>query len=263
MSAPGATLPSGTVLLSGVVGSTAYGFAHAGSDIDRLGLFAVPTEELHGLHRPAESHVGTAPDVTLHEAAKWCRLALSCNPTASELVWLPEELYETTTPLGRELVGIRSSFLSAPAVRKAYLGYADQQFRKLLTRDTTDPATRRRAAKHARHLVRLVEQAVRLHRTGRNLIRLPDPERVRDLGGRIADHPATAEHLLADAADRLARPGVLPEAPDPRPAEAWLRRVRAAHYSPPYCPPYSSAQAAPPAPGAPGQSTGGALGPTG
>ncbi|MFJ9844613.1 DNA polymerase beta superfamily protein [Kitasatospora sp. NPDC101155] len=245
----------GTVLLSGIVGSTAYGFAHAGSDVDRLGLFATPTEELHGLHRPAESHVTTAPDVTLHEAAKWCRLALSCNPTASELVWLPEDLYETVTPLGRELVGIRSTFLSRPAVRKAYLGYADQQFRKLLTRDTGDPVTRRRAAKHARHLVRLVEQAVRLHETGRHLIRLPDPEHVRDLGERIADRPDTAESLLADAAERLARPGVLPDAPDPRPAEAWLRRVRAAHYTPPQAPPRE--------PGASTQSTGGALGPTG
>lgn len=81
--APAPVVP-GTVLLAGVVGYTAYGFAHAGSDVDRLGLYAAPTEELHGLHRPAESHVTTGPDVTLHEAAKWCRLALSCNPTASE-----------------------------------------------------------------------------------------------------------------------------------------------------------------------------------
>ncbi|MFE7594530.1 DNA polymerase beta superfamily protein [Kitasatospora sp. NPDC057512] len=250
-------LPSvpGTVLLSGIVGSTAYGFAHAGSDLDRLGLFATPTEELHGLHRPAESRVTTAPDLTLHEAAKWCRLALSCNPTASELVWLPDGLYEVRTPLGDELVGLRTAFLSAPAVRKAYLGYADQQFRKLLTRDTTDPATRRRAAKHARHLVRLVEQAVRLHETGHQLIRLPDPERIRELGERIADRPTLAEDLLADAADRLAGPGVLPAAPDPRPVEAWLRRVRAAHYTPPQEPLHN--------PGTPAQSTGGALGPTG
>ncbi|MFD0277758.1 DNA polymerase beta superfamily protein [Kitasatospora sp. NPDC127111] len=223
----------GTVLLSGVVGSTAYGFAHAGSDVDRLGLFAAPTEDFHGLHRPAESHVTTEPDVTLHEAAKWCRLALTCNPTASELAWLPDELYETRGPLGEELISIRASFLSAKAVRNSYLGYADQQFRKLLTRDTSDPVTRRRAAKHGRHLVRLVEQGVRLHETGENVVRLPDPERIRELGERIADHPADAEPLLAAAAERFARPGVLPAAPDPRPAEAWLRRVRAAHYTPP------------------------------
>lgn len=230
----------GTVLLSGVVGSTAYGFAHAGSDVDRLGLFAAPTEDFHGLHRPAESRVTTEPDTTLHEAAKWCRLALACNPTASELVWLPADLYEVRSTLGEELIAIRGSFLSATAVRNSYLGYADQQFRKLLTRDTADRAGHRRAAKHARHLVRLTEQGVRLHETGENLVRLPDPERVRELGDRIAEHPATAEPLLAAAAERLARPGALPPAPDPRPVEAWLRRVRAAHYTPPVCTPPGS-----------------------
>lgn len=223
----------GQVLLSGIVGSTAYGLAHAGSDLDRLGLFAVPTEELHGLDRPAESQVTTEPDITLHEAAKWCRLALGCNPTASELVWLPDELYEARTPLGDELIGIRTSFLSAKAVRGSYLGYAQQQFRKLLTRDTTVPATRARAAKHARHLVRLVDQGVRLHETGEVVLRVDDPERVRDLGIRIADRPDLAVGLLAAAEHRFARPGVLPSAPDAAPAEAWLRRVRAAHYTPP------------------------------
>ncbi len=225
------TDPPGSVLLSGIVGSTAYGLAHAGSDIDRLGLFAAPTAGFHGLHRPAESHVSTAPDRTLHEAAKWCRLALSCNPTASELVWLPEDLYEVRSPLGEELIAIRRSFLSARAVRNAYLGYATQQFRKLLTRDTSEQATRARAAKHARHLVRLLDQAVHLHETGHNLVRLPDPERVRELGERIADDPARAERLLTAAGERLDRPGVLPDRPDERPADAWLRRVRAAHWT--------------------------------
>ncbi|MFK0193966.1 DNA polymerase beta superfamily protein [Kitasatospora sp. NPDC090308] len=221
------------VLLSGIVGSTAYGLAHAGSDLDRLGLFAAPTTAFHGLHRPAESHVTTRPDRTLHEAAKWCRLALNGNPTATELVWLPEELYEVRTPLGEELIGLRTSFLSGPAVRGAYLGYADQQFRKLTARDRTDPAGRARAAKHARHLVRLVRQGVTLHETGHLEIRLPDPERVRALGERYADRPEEATTLLADAAARFDRPGVLPAAPDERPAEAWLHRVRAAHLPPP------------------------------
>ncbi|MGW2397684.1 nucleotidyltransferase domain-containing protein [Kitasatospora sp. NPDC001664] len=220
------------VLLSGIVGSTAYGLAHAGSDLDRLGLFAAPTEEFHGLHRPAESHVTTAPDRTLHEAAKWCRLALGGNPTASELVWLPEELHEVRTPLGEELIGIRTSFLSTRAVRNSYLGYATQQFRKLTTRDPADVASRARAAKHARHLIRLVRQGVTLHETGHLEIRLPDPEAVRAEAERIADDASLATTLLSDAEDRFSRPGVLPEAPDEAPAEAWLRRVRAAHLTP-------------------------------
>jgi len=62
------------VLLSGVVGATAHGLAHAGSDLDRLGVHAVPTVELLGLHRPrTDSPVTTRPDRTLYEAATWCR----------------------------------------------------------------------------------------------------------------------------------------------------------------------------------------------
>ncbi|MER8183498.1 nucleotidyltransferase domain-containing protein [Kitasatospora sp. NPDC094015] len=220
------------VLLQGIVGSTAYGLAHAGSDLDRLGLFAAPTGDLHGLHRPAESHVTTAPDRTLHEAAKWCRLALGGNPTASELVWLPEELYEVRTALGEELIGLRRSFLSEGAVRRSYLGYAGQQFRKLANRDRTDTAGLARAAKHARHLVRLVEQGLALHETGEVVIRLADPERVRELGERFAAEPEQAADLLAEAERRFDRPGSLPAEPDEAPVEAWLRRVRAAHYAP-------------------------------
>ncbi|MBF9068406.1 nucleotidyltransferase domain-containing protein [Streptacidiphilus fuscans] len=220
----------GRVLLEGVVGSTAYGLAHAGSDVDRLGVYAAPTERLFGLHRPGESVVTTAPDRTLHEAAKWCRLALSANPTASELVWLPEDGYLTRTALGEELIGIRRSFLSARAVRNAYLGYATQQFRKLVAKEARDdgpgavpPA---RLAKHARHLLRLLEQGVHLHRTGELRVRVDDPARLRADGERIAARPGEAEALLAAAEEAFSSPGVLPAAPDERPAEAWLVRVR-------------------------------------
>ncbi len=216
------------VLLAGVVGSTAYGLAQPGSDVDRLGMFAVPTVELHGLRAPKESYVTTAPDSTLHEAGKALRLIMSCNPTAGELLWLAR--YETRTPLGDELIALRTELYSERAVRSAYLGYAAQQFKKLLTRD---PATSRdRAAKHARHLVRLLYQAEELHRTGQLTIRLAHPERVRALGARIADHPERARSLLAAAEARLDAPGVLPAAPNEAAAEAWLRRVRAAFYRP-------------------------------
>ena len=40
------------VLLSGVVGSTACGLAGPDSDVDRLGVYAAPTIEFHGLYPP-------------------------------------------------------------------------------------------------------------------------------------------------------------------------------------------------------------------
>ncbi|WP_307543655.1 DNA polymerase beta superfamily protein [Streptomyces sp. V3I8] len=229
------------ILLSGIVGSTAYGLARAGSDVDRLGMFAAPTEDFHGLHGPKESYVTTKPDSTLHEAAKWCRLALRGNPTVVELVWLPDELYEVRTPLGDELIGIRTTLLCARRVRDAYLGYASQQFKRLHDRvagpssaDAADSAdTRRRTAKHARHLRRLCHQGFELYATGRLNIRVEDPDEYHRFGERVAADAMAALPLLKhyETAFDETR-SALPEHPDEAPVEAWLRRVRAHHCTP-------------------------------
>ncbi|MEU3614629.1 nucleotidyltransferase domain-containing protein [Streptomyces sp. NPDC006872] len=224
------------ILLSGIVGSTAYGLAHKGSDIDRLGMFAAPTDELHGLHGPKESHVSTAPDRTLHEAAKWCRLALGGNPTVMELVWLPDELYEVRTPLGDELIAVRQTLLGAHRVRDAYLGYATQQFRKLQNRSqgTLSEDVSKRTAKHARHLKRLCTQGYELYATGQLTIRVEDPESYHRFGEQVAADPEAALPLLRGFEEAFAETrSVLPEHPDDTAAEAWLRRVRRQFYTAP------------------------------
>lgn len=218
------------ILLAGVVGSTAYGLAHPGSDVDRLGVFAAPTETLHGLRAPRESHVTTNPDSTLHEARKFALLALAGNPTASELLWLTG--YEHTTPLGRELVDLRAAFLSAARVRDAYLGYAEQQVRKLAAH-TVDPGRRDGVAKHARHVYRLCAQGHELYTTGVLTIRLADPDRFREFGEQVADgDTAGARRMLTHYQDRFtADRTVLPDRPDEPAVEDWLRRVRRTHWT--------------------------------
>lgn len=230
---PGAPVTVTNILLSGIVGSTAYGLAHEGSDIDRLGMYATPTEELHGLHRPPESHVSTAPDRTLHEAGKWCRLALSGNPTVMELVWLPDELYETRTALGDELIALRQTLLGARRIRDAYLGYATQQFRKLRSRrdGSTADGSPQRVAKHARHLKRLCTQGYELYATGRLTVRVDDPESYRRFGEEVAADPEAAQPLLRRFEEAFADTrSALPDQPDDRAADAWLRRVRREFY---------------------------------
>jgi predicted nucleotidyltransferase len=222
------------VLLSGTVGSTAYGLAHEDSDTDWLGMFAVDTVRLHGLEKPTESIVTKDPDTTLHEAAKWCRLALNGNPTVMELAWLPENLYDVRTALGDELREIRTAFLSAPRVRNAYLGYATQQFRKLESRGdgTFSPDLAKRTAKHARHMNRLLLQGLELWTTGSLTIRIVDPESVCAFGELVADGDIDhAKRVLTEYErwfDRM-RP-VLPEQPDTAVVEAWLRKVRRTYY---------------------------------
>ena len=145
------------VLLQGVVGSTAYGLATPESDIDRLGVFAWPTRRFHGLVPPKETLDSHEPDICMHEAGKACRLLMGGNPTVNEILWLDD--YEVRTALGEELISIRGAFLSAGRVKGAYLGYATQQFNRLLTRGRfSSDIPERRVAKHARHLKRLVVQ---------------------------------------------------------------------------------------------------------
>ena len=221
------------VLLAGIVGSTAYGLSGPGSDVDRLGVFAAPTVAFHGLTRPVESIVTSRPDRTLHEAAKWLRLALHANPTVTELVWLPDDLYEVRTAFGDELIAVRGSLPSAPRVRQAYLGYAAQQFGKLRLRtERADAGEQRRTAKHARHLQRLCHQGLQLYRTGEVEIRLADPRSFLDFGDRVAAGDLTAaQRLLAQTeADFDAARSPLPAEPDTRPGEDWLLRLRAAHW---------------------------------
>lgn len=223
----------GTVLLSGIVGSTAYGLAGPGSDVDRLGMYAAPTKALLGLHRPPESHVTAKPDATFHEAGKAARLMLAGNPTATELLWLPDDLYETRTALGEEMIELRGAFLSAKRVRDAYLGYATQQFRKLIARGNEPRAEdlSSRTAKHARHLMRLVDQGLELYMTGTVVIRLPDPERYREFGERVAADPQAAAPFMSRAEERFDRADTaLPTEPDTEAVEAWLLRVRRAFW---------------------------------
>ncbi|MEU4516930.1 nucleotidyltransferase domain-containing protein [Nonomuraea wenchangensis] len=224
------------VLLAGIVGSTAYGLAGPGSDVDRLGVYAAPTLDLVGLTRPKESVVSTGPDRTLHEAGKWCALALGGNPTVMELLWLPDDLYETRTPLGDELISIRDAFLSAPRVRDAYLGYATQQFRRLEQRGdgSFSADTRKRTAKHARHLARLLHQGRELYETGHLSIRLSDPDAVRAFGERVAAGDTEAARTLLTSTERAFDTAHTPLPAQPRRAvvEDWLRQVRVTHWKP-------------------------------
>ncbi|MER5322364.1 nucleotidyltransferase domain-containing protein [Streptosporangium roseum] len=222
------------VLLAGIVGSTAYGLAGPGSDIDTLGIFAAPTRDLVGLRTPDETHVSTKPDRTLHEAKKWCLLALNGNPAVLEITWLPDDLYQVRTPLGEQLIAIRSAFLAAPRVRDAYLGYAAGQFKRLSGRfgPNVEHATRKRAAKEARHLARLITQGCELYATGTLTVRLDSPDLIRDFGDRVAAGDLDEAKSLLDVAetffDNTRSP--LPARPNEGPVREWLSAVRTTHW---------------------------------
>lgn len=221
-----------TTLISGVVGSHAYGLATPESDVDRLVFAAAPTEAFHGLTPPSgktASRVSKDPDVTVHEIGKAVGLLLKCNPTVTELLWLDE--WEEVHELGKMLIARNSAFLSAPCIRAAYLGYATSQFHKLIrNQENADSVveSRRHKAKNARHLMRLVNQGVQLYTTGLLRIRCDDPEMIFDFGRNAAEDPSIAKPFLDQAHEVFAHAKTpLPEKPNIEFAEAYLQEVRA------------------------------------
>lgn len=156
--------PPGTLILEGIVGSTAYGLAHPDSDIDRLGVYVAPIDTVLGLDGPTATGGKKAttvthnPDRTCHEIGKYLGLALQCNPTVMELLWLPQ--WETRTVAGALLVQLRQAVLHTSRVRAAYGGYAVEQAKRLTRRSGEGKpgfaADQPRPAKHGRHCARLL-----------------------------------------------------------------------------------------------------------
>jgi hypothetical protein len=166
------------IILEGVTGSTAYGLAHAKSDIDMKGVYVAPMEEVLGLDGAvvvSESKTSTNPDREYHEVGKFLKLALKCNPTILEMLYLKD--YQVIHETAIEMIKARSSCLSEPAIRGAYGAYAKAQADRLMRRhaddkawqsgDLADPDTvRARTEKHGRHTIRLLMQGYQLLITG-------------------------------------------------------------------------------------------------
>jgi len=234
----------GNLLLAGIVGSTAYGLDTPDSDVDRMGVYAAPTIDFHGLNPPVDKRASITlknPDAVYHEVLKWLRLVLQCNPSVTELLWLDE--YEVKTPLGSFLIDRRQELLSAHNVRNRYLGYATGQFQRLADRGdgSFSADTRKRTAKHARHILRLLDQGYELYSTGHLTVKVQDPERYHEFGIRVAGGTSgasrmagirLAEHALGETEEKFNQTlSPLPKYPNEEMAEGWLRMVRAFHWN--------------------------------
>lgn len=222
------------ILLEGIVGSTAYNLAHKDSDIDKKGIFAFATNDLFGLNyrtlkEVKETHA-PEPDNTWYEVAKWCSLAMKCNPNILEVVFLPDNLYTVRTDLGNSLIEIRQAFLSAPAVRGAYINYARSQLHQIENHGHFGSDMKKRTEKHARHLMRLMIQGYELYTTGNLTVRLGDltAEQVKRIGflaGQGDIQPLKQVYESYKYAFEQVDP-VLPEEPNREAIESWLKHVR-------------------------------------
>jgi predicted nucleotidyltransferase len=148
------------IILRCVVGSRAYGLEGEGSDTDRRGVFLPPASMHWSLEGVPDCVTDPATQDCYWELKHFLLLALKATPTVLECLYTP--LVEHATPLGQELLAMRSAFLSKLAYR-SYKGYAESQVKRLAqdSRKLGEPKW-----KAAMHLVRLLLSGIAVLRDG-------------------------------------------------------------------------------------------------
>ena len=147
------------VLYRCVTGSTAYGLAQDGSDVDRRGFY-LPPADLHWSLAGAPEQLETDQEEVYWEIEKFLRLALKANPNVLECLYSP--LVEHCDPVARTLLDMRDIFLSQ-YVHRTYNAYVLSQFKKL-EQDLWNHGQLR--WKHVMHLIRLLLSGVTVLREG-------------------------------------------------------------------------------------------------
>jgi uncharacterized protein len=206
-----------------ITGSRAYGLDSDESDTDRRGIYLPPAERHWSLYGVPEQLENPGTEECYWELQKFLTLALKANPNVLECLYTP--LAELATPLARELLDMKTAFLSR-LVYQTYNGYVMSQFRKL------EQDLRNKGAikwKHAMHLIRLLLSGITVLREGFVPVRV-DEYRDRLLSIRNGQLPWEEVnawrldlHREFDAAFADTR---LPEQPDYHKVDAFLIKAR-------------------------------------
>ncbi len=154
----------GRVIYRCVIGSRAYGLEDEASDTDRRGIY-LPTADLHwSLFGVPEQLENDETQEVYWELQKFIVLALKANPNVLECLYSP--IVESATPLGKDLLAMRSAFLSK-LVFQTFSGYVASQFKKM----QSDIRNQGRVKwKHVMHLIRLLLSGTRVLHSGEMMV---------------------------------------------------------------------------------------------
>jgi predicted nucleotidyltransferase len=229
----------GLILLA-TVGSTAHGLNLPGADDhDQMGVCIEPKEWVIGLRHFEQDVYRTKPDGersgpgdvdrTIYSLRKFCRLALSGNPSILTLLFVRPQYVR---PQGESLQSIAFAF-AARSAGKAFLGYMTQQRQRLLGERGQMNVKRPELVdehgydtKYAMHMLRLGFQGVEFLETGKLSLPIAEEERAFILAVRKGE--VDLNDVLTQAGDLERRvedlldTSPLPPKPDSDYVNRWL-----------------------------------------
>jgi uncharacterized protein len=220
--APGFNLES-VIIYRCVVGSRAYGLDTDDSDTDRRGVYIAPAEMQWSIFGAPGQFEDNASQSCYWELQKFLIIALKANPNILECLNSP--MVEKVTPLGQELLNLRSAFLSQ-MIFQTFNGYAMSQFKKI-EQDMRNHGEVR--WKHAMHLLRLLLTGAQTLREGRVPVRV-EAHRDRLLAVKRGEIPWAHVDVwrkeLHHDFERALTDTKLPERPDYNAANRFLIEAR-------------------------------------
>lgn len=169
-------------------GSIAHGMYEPSSeptsidDKDTMAVCVPPLDHYYGLAEYGSR--GTREikrgewDIVVYEARKAVRLLAQGNPNVLSILWLPENMYISSTEAGRMLVAARATFVGRHVYR-SFVGYATGQFRKMEGGACNGYMGAKRRAlverhgydtKNAAHLIRLLRMGIEFLRDGELIV---------------------------------------------------------------------------------------------
>lgn len=259
------TVAEAGLILRVQVGSGVHGTSISGQDDrDEMGICLEPREFVTGLARVPRGIDAAADvefeqyqrhtawdkpgglanrsgagdlDVVVYSARKWCRLALSGNPTVLLALFVPDEEVVFRDAAGAELVDNAHRFVSKHAAAR-FLGYLQSQKSAMLgdsSARTNRPelvAVHGYDTKFAMHALRLGIQGVELLHPGRITLPVPEPHlsflrSVRRGEVALAD---VLSALAASEAELIGTDTTVPDEPDRAWVDDWLHRSHLAYW---------------------------------
>ena len=118
-----------TLIFEVVHGSTAFGLAREGSDVDVKGIVVGPKRWYLGL-ASAPEQIDLSPDHVRYEVRKFMRLAADANPTFLEMLFVDERHHRVVNASGSLLLEHRDAFVSKQ-VGERFGGYALAQLKRI------------------------------------------------------------------------------------------------------------------------------------
>lgn len=133
------------IIYSGIVGSHAYGLNTPNSDIDIRGIFLSDNDDLLSINNYIEQVSDDKNDIVYYELNRYAELLHNNNPNILELLYIPKENIKIFSPIFKEFIDKRDSFLSKRC-KDTFGGYSISQIKKAkgLNKKIVNPIDKKR-----------------------------------------------------------------------------------------------------------------------